>query len=212
MKKTWKTKLLLTIAALWIMTLCTAMTAMAAAKIRRTEYEGKGKVEVHFRSKVQYKKVKVTVEDTEGNTYKTKVVDQDADELELRVTGLKRDRQYKYTITGVRKKGESKYGSVKGTFYIPKKQHGISLEEAVYDARDGEVDFDFTESVQWKNPRVSIQAGSKEYVKRIAEKDKDGIEVKVKKLKKGQEYSYKIKGIRKKGSSEYVTLTGTFVA
>ena len=53
------------LAALMIMVwmVVAAVPAFAAPKIRKAEYEGKGRVEVDFNSKVRYQNVKVTVKD-----------------------------------------------------------------------------------------------------------------------------------------------------
>ena len=58
------------LAALMIMVwmVVAAVPAFAAPKIRKAEYEGKGRVEVDFNSKVRYQNVKVTVKDDKGAT------------------------------------------------------------------------------------------------------------------------------------------------
>ena len=52
----------------------------------------------------------------------------------------------------------------------------------------------------------------KEYVRKIEETSRNEIEVKVNKLTAGKTYSFTVTGVRKKGTSEYVTVTGTFKA
>ena len=63
------------LAALMIMVwmVVAAVPAFAAPKIRKAEYEGKGRVEVDFNSKVRYQNVKVTVKDDKGTSYSTKI-------------------------------------------------------------------------------------------------------------------------------------------
>ena len=58
-----------------------AVPAFAAPKVRKAEYEGKGRVEVDFNSKVRYKNVKVTVKDNKGAGYSTKINEKDDDDL-----------------------------------------------------------------------------------------------------------------------------------
>lgn len=212
MVKSWKMKMALILCVFAMATGITAVSAFASAKVRKVEYEGNGKVDVDFKGYVQYKNVKVIVKDTSGKKYTAKVTDKDRDDLNFKVTGVKSGKKYTFTIKGIRKKGETKYGSVKGSFRIPKKSHGITIKEIEYDARDRDVNFDFAQIVQWKNPTVSIKAGGTEYAAGIEEKDRDDIEVNVKKLTAGKKYSYTITGIRKKGTTEYVTLKGTFIA
>jgi len=211
MARTWK-KIALALCVFAMVTGFTAVSAMASAKVKEVEYEGNGKVEISFKSHVEYGNVKATVKNAAGKKLTVKVVDKDHDDIDLKVTGLKASSKYTFRISGIRKKGESTYGTVKGSFKVPEKQHGITVKETEYDTHDREVSFDFFEKVEWKNPTVSISDGSKEYVKKIEEKSLREIEVKVKKLTKGKTYSYKISGIRKKGASGYVTLTGTFKA
>ena len=95
---------------------------------------------------------------------------------------------------------------------MPKKVHGITMKETDYEKDKNLVSFEFLEKVEWKKPTVSIVYGNRDYVLRIKKKTKQEIEVKVSKLKTGRKYRWTISGIRKKGGSSYVTLSGTFIA
>lgn len=86
------------------------------------------------------------------------------------------------------------------------------IEDVDYDHSDREVEFDFIGKVQWKNPTVTITRNGNNYAKYIISKDSDDLEVKVKKLSQGKKYSYKITGVKKKGTKGYKTVTGTFYA
>lgn len=184
--------------------------AFAAASIKKVEYEGKGKVDVNFKSKVKYKNLKVTVKDSSGNQKKAKILDKDNDDLDFKILNYKDGEKYTFTIKGIRKKSESNYSSVSGSITIPKANGSISIKKIEYDAKDKEVSFDFDCKVQWKSPKVTIKKGSKNYVKKIKEKDNDDIEVSVKKLKKGVTYKYTISGIKKKGEKSYTSISGSF--
>lgn len=186
------------------------MPVDAAASIKKTEYEGKGKVEVEFKSKVKYNNLKVEVKNESGKIVKSKILDKDSDDLEFKITNYKAGQKYTFKIKGICKKGEKKYGTVSGSIKLPSSKGAVKVKEVEYDAGDREVNFEFAGRVQWKSPKVTIKKGSKNYVKRIDEKDNDEIEVVVKKLKKGVTYKYKITGVRKKGSKKYVTVSGTF--
>lgn len=189
-----------------------AVPALASPKIREAEYEGSGRVEVEFKTDVKYKNVKVKVTDSKGKTYSTKILNRDEDDLTFEIKNYKKGVTYKYTITGVKQKNEKNYGQVSGKVAIPASGTAPKTKKIEYDRRDNEVDFDFTTAVQWKSPKVTISDGKNNYVVKILEKDNDGIEVRVKKLKKGAKYTYRITGVRVRGNKEYKTITGTFIA
>jgi len=189
-----------------------AVPAFAAPKVKKAEYEGKGRVEVDFNSKVKYKNVKVTVKDNKGAAYSTKINEKDNDDLAFTIKNFKTGRTYTYTISGVKKNNESSYGKVTGKVTIPTPTTTPKVKEVDYDKGDREVEFEFTTRVQWKGTKVTITDGSKNYVTRIKEKDSDSIEVKVSKLTIGKKYTYKISGVRVKGANSYKTISGTFIA
>ena len=189
-----------------------AVPAFAAPKVKKAEYEGKGRVEVDFNSKVKYKNVKVTVKDNKGATYSTTINEKDNDDLTFTIKNFKTGRTYTYTISGVKKNNESSYGKVTGKVTIPTPTTTPKVKEVDYDKGDREVEFEFTTRVQWKGTKVTITDGSKNYVTRIKEKDSDSIEVKVSKLTLGKKYTYKISGVSTKGANSYKTISGTFVA
>jgi hypothetical protein len=202
------------LATLMIMVWATiaAVPAFAAPKVKKAEYEGKGRVEVDFNSKVKYKNVKVTVKDNKGASYSTKINEKDNDDLAFTIKNFKTGRTYTYTISGVRKSGEKSYGTVTGKVSIPAPTTTPKVKKTDYDKGDKEVEFEFTTKVQWKGAKVTITDGSKNYVTRIKEKDGDSIEVKVSKLTSGKKYTYKISGVRVKDASGYKTISGTFIA
>ena len=189
-----------------------AVPAFAAPKVKKAEYEGKGRVEVDFKSKVKYKNVKVTVKDNKGATYSTTINEKDNDDLTFTIKNFKTGRTYTYTISGVKKNNERSYGKVTGKVTIPTPTTTPKVKEVDYDKGDREVEFEFTTRVQWKGTKVTITDGSKNYVTRIKEKDSDSIEVKVSKLTIGKKYTYKISGVRVKGANSYKTISGTFIA
>jgi hypothetical protein len=195
---------------IWIM--ATAVPAMAAPSVKEAEYEGNGRVEVEFKTKVSYKDLKVTVKDSKGKTYTAKIIEKDNDDLTFVIKGYKTGRTYTYTISGIKKKSESKYGKLTGKVTIPAAITAPKVKKVKYDAGDKEVEFKFTTHVEWKSPKVTISDGKNNYVVKILEKDDDEIEVKVKNLTKGKKYNYKITGIKIKGNNAYKTITGTFKA
>lgn len=210
MKKKMRALLCTLMIMLWIT--ATAIPAMASPKIKEAEYEGNGRVEVDFKSKVKYKNVKVTVTDSAGKTYSTKINKKDSDDLTFTINGFKKGVTYTYKISGVKKKSEKNYSQVTGKIAIPAAAAAPAVKKIDYDRGDREVEFKFKTKVQWKAPKVTITDGKVNYVTRIKERDNDEIEVKVKKLTKGKKYTYTITGVRVKGNSAYTTVTGTFTA
>lgn len=185
-----------------------AVTVLAAPTVKKTDYEGKGKFEIVFSGRVQYKNVKVTVKDAAGKKQRVKIVEKDRNDIEFRIKNYKPGKSYTYKIKGIRRYGEKKYSTISGKVRIPKAAGGIPIKEVEYDAKDRKVNIKFDTVVQWKNPKMTISDGVKNYVIRIDEYDRNEIEVIVSKLKSGVRYSWKISGIRKKGASGYKTITG----
>ncbi|MGN0673382.1 MAG: PepSY domain-containing protein [Anaerovoracaceae bacterium] len=102
----------------------------AAPKKESVEYKGNGKVEVEFRTKVNYRNTKVTVKDSSGTRYSTYIVDKDSDDLEFRIKNFKKGKTYRFTIDGIRKRGTVRYSSVSGTVKIPKATADIGKSKA----------------------------------------------------------------------------------
>ena len=186
--------------------------AATAPTVEDTEYKGKGRVEVEFQGKVSWKDAKVVVKDLDGKSYKTSIIEKDSDDIYFRIKDYQKNRTYKITIKGVKVKGTTGYTSVKTKIKIPRAGK-IVVEDVDYDKYDKEVEFDFQGRVEWNDPKVTItDSDGKNYVTKIIEKDRDSIEVKVKSLSYGKKYNYKITGIRKAGTKDYVTKKGTFKA
>ena len=116
-------------AAVMVMTAVIPASA-AAPKKESTEYKGKGKVEVEFTSKVYYKKSKVTVKDTSGKKYTACIYDRDSDDMKFKIKNYKTGKTYKYTISGVKKRGTAKYGKVSGKVTIPAAKSQITADKA----------------------------------------------------------------------------------
>ena len=187
-----------------------AAEAAAAPKIESVDYEGSGKVDVEFVGDVEFGSTKVTVKDADGNSYKTTILKTDDDDIRFKVKSAKAGREYTFKITKVRRLGSSSYKTVKGSFRIPSKNE-VRVEDVEYDAGDREVSFDFYGFVRWKKPKVTItDDAGKNMVRKIADRDREELEVKVKKLTSGKTYQYKITGVAREGQNKYKTVTGTF--
>lgn len=177
MKQFMKRKLLggmvATIAAVLIMSLCMSGTAYAAApSIDEVELKGKKKVEVDFHGDVEYKNVKVIVKNPGGKKYKAKFVKKDDDDITFVLRKHKAGKTYRFTIKGVRQQNTTKYGKVKGSVTIPKKNGYIgkkaALAIALKDAglkkaqvRDTHVELDWEKGVRVYE--VEFESGKYEY-------------------------------------------------
>ena len=189
--------------------LCMSVPAMAAApEMQKAEYEGRGYVEVDFRSKVQYKNASVTVKDPAGKTLRARITEKDDDDMTFYVNSVKPGTTYRFTISGVRKGRSGSYGTVNGSFKTP--GNTLSVKKAAYDRRDGELELEFSKAVQYNNPKVIIKdAAGKTYTCRISERDRDEMDIIVKNLKSGK-YTVKITGIRLKGNTAWTSVTASF--
>ncbi len=194
-------------------TLFLAHPALAASKapaVDSVKYENSKKIEVEFKGDVDYKNPTIKVTDSKGKAYAATIVEADDDEFTFRMTNPKKGMTYTYNISNVAKAGTSNFTTVKGTFRIAGKKE-VLVEDVDFDREDKEVNFDFQGNVKWKNAKVVIKdSAGKNFVKRIKEKDNDGIEVKVKSLTSGKKYTYKITGAARKGSNKFKTVKGTF--
>jgi hypothetical protein len=73
-------------------------------------------LEVEFATKVQYKNLKVTVTDADGDALGIYNLEKDVDELEMDVEGMIAGQEYTITVSGVRVKGIGSYIKVSKTF------------------------------------------------------------------------------------------------
>ena len=103
-----------------------AVPAMAAApEPLKVEYEGRGYVEVEFKSKVQYKNASVTVKDPTGKKLTAKITEKDDDDITFYVKSLKPGTTYSFTISGIRKGQSGSFGTIKGSFKTPKSEPSV---------------------------------------------------------------------------------------
>ena len=138
MKLQWKRPLACILAfAMAISTLLVMPVSAAAPRKKSIKYEGYGKVELEFRSKVQWKNAKVTVKDSTGKAYSVRILKTDNDEIEFKILQFKQGQKYTCTISGVRQGNSGSYGKVSAGVTIPatkvseRKAVSIALNDAV---------------------------------------------------------------------------------
>lgn len=138
MKLQWKRLLASMLAfAMAFSTLLVMPVSAAAPQKKSIKYEGYGKVELEFRSKVQWKNAKVTVKDSTGKAYSVKILNKDNDEIEFKILQFKQGQKYTCTVSGVRQGRSGSYGKVSGSVTIPttkvseSKAVSIALNDAV---------------------------------------------------------------------------------
>ena len=201
---------LFVILSIWMLSIIPVCASSKLPKIKDIEYEGKKDVEVEFAGRVRYRNVKVTVKEcSTGKSYKAKIVEKESKNLTFTLKSAKAGK-YQIKISGIRKKGRLKSRTIRANFRIAKKDE-ILVEEVEYSAKKKILSFDFQGSLHYENLKVIIKASDgKQYVKKIIKADEDDIYVKVKKLKSGKKYRYKITGVARAGSSNYKTVKGSF--
>ena len=138
MKLQWKRLLASMLAfAMAFSTLLVMPVSAAAPQKKSIKYEGYGKVELEFRSKVQWKNAKVTVKDSTGKAYSVKILNKDNDEIEFKILQFKQGQKYTCTVSGVRQGRSGSYGKLSGSVTIPttkvseSKAVSIALNDAV---------------------------------------------------------------------------------
>lgn len=136
----------------------------------------------------------------------------DNDEISFRLKKYAMGETYTFTLSGVSRRSEKKFRSLKGKIWIPVFKGSVPVRDVDYDAVDRELSFEFDTAVQWQTPTVTITAGGQTYSERIIDLDSRDLEVKVKNLKKGKKYKYRITGIHRRGDTQYTTISGSFKA
>jgi len=191
---------------------CAAPAMAAAPKIRRTEYEGNGVVDVDFRSNhVRYRNAKVVVKDADGKRYTAVILEKDNDDMTFKVKNIKSGARYTYTVSGIRDGATGSYGSASGSFRTPSDKPAI--EQVDYDWEDRELEVEFATRVQFQNPRMVVKdASGNKLTVRILDRDWDSIEARVDGIVRGETYTVTVYGVRVKDKGEYTRATRRFVA
>ncbi|MDO5455734.1 MAG: hypothetical protein Q4F25_02325 [Eubacteriales bacterium] len=76
----------------------------------------------------------------------------------------------------------------------------------------GIVECEFTQEVQYKNPKVTVKDNvGREYTAVITLKNSKEIKFKIRNYRKGAKYTFRITGVRKKGTKLYGKVNGTVI-
>lgn len=86
-------------------------------KVKEVDYDDEDReLCIEFNKKVQWKNAKVTVTNSSGKKYTTKIIEKDSDDIEVYVDGLTYGKKYNYKVSGVKAKTAKNYTTLKGTF------------------------------------------------------------------------------------------------
>ena len=169
-------------------------------------------MEVDFTTEnARYKSARVVVKDTAGKKLTAKIIEKDNDGISFKVSGLKADSKYTFTISGVRAGKSGSYGKVKGSFKTPSASPEITRVE--YDPIDEDLDVEFATNVQFRNLKVTVSdAYGDELAVSNLQKGQDDLEMNVRGMIDGETYIVTVSGVRVKGKGSYVAVSKTFVA
>lgn len=207
-----KKRIVATLLAMLLLTMCAAPALAAAPKIKKIECESNGIVEVEFSTKnVRYRNVKVVVKDVDGNRKTTRILEKDNDEISFKVSGMAADSTYIVTISGVRAGNSGAYGKVTGRFMTPANKPVITFVK--YDPDYEALEVDFAAKVQYKNLRVTIRDSKGRYLFITdLEKDSDELNMDVEGMEVGKVYTITVSGVRVKGVGKYTKVSKKFRA
>jgi ferredoxin len=115
-------------------------------------------------------------------------------------------------ITGVSYVLSGEEGPFTGSFRVPAEGE-IVIKKMDYDRDDGELEVDFNTRVDYDELSISVQdKDGKVYEAQVRERDRDGVDLRVRGLKRGEEYTVTISGLRLPDSANLVSVSGSFKA
>ncbi len=190
-----------------------AATAVAETPvIEKLEYEGNGYLELDFQRDVEYQNLSVSVKNAANEEFPVTVVEQDDDDLTIRVDNLEKGQSYTVAVSGIRSGASGEFETVTAEIALP--EEGMpAIESVEYDRKDGEVEIDFMEHVEYKDLAVEItDLNGNTYEASVKESDSDSIELRTSGLVDGENYLLKVSGVSLKGLNNYLTVSQEFTA
>lgn len=189
------------------------LTALAETPvIEAVNYYGNGRAEIEFVRDVQYENLTVTAADLFGNPVNVTLVDVDDDEIDLRLENVQPETLYTLTVSGVRSGRAGAYETLTAELTTPA-ENALFITNVDADADDREVEIEFPGRVEYDNVTVTIADRDGNLLEtRITERDDDGLELKVKGLKYGEEYTATVTGAALRGSGIFNEVKAEFTA
>lgn len=84
-----------------------------------------------------------------------------------------------------------------------------AIKKVEYEGK-GKVEVDFTKRVTYRNVKVTVtDTKGNKYTATVIDKDTDDLEFRIPKYRTGRTYTFKISGVKVKGTSGYGTISGT---
>lgn len=186
----------------------TGAVASASSLLKaNAEYEGFGLVDLDLNWDASWAEPQVAVTDTNGNALDTQIFKYDEDDVNFWIPDLTEDQVYSGTVSD-----PSSGDSAAFEFYASSLLSEM-IRKVEYDAEDRELDIEFAMDVEFQSPAVTVtDANGTQYETRIAEKDEDGLEVRVKGLTRGATYTLTVTGVKGRTFDTFETYTTDFVA
>lgn len=215
MKKTFAILIALTL-ALAVPALAASFADMPAAPAAQeffAAYEGNGIVEIDFRSDVRYRDLTVTVRDPLdplAAPLTAVILETDDDDLTFRIDGAKDETTYAFTLSGVKTRGSEDFRTLTGEITTPAAGHTL-IQQIEWD--DGELEVELLGPVAYDNLTVTLtDAQGADVPVTVGERDNDGLELHVRRLNSGEEYTLTLSGVGLRGSGVSANVTRTFIA
>lgn len=209
--KKWIAMILLAAVVLTVPALAFSAVTAPAAQFR-TEYEGRGRVEIDFRGDVMYQNLAVTATDAAGAAQTVTILEVDDDDLTFMIENIQPSAVYTFTVSGVKLPGDADYGSLTGQITTPAAGE-TSIQKIDFDDDDGELEIEFAGRVDYSNETVTVTAADGTALEvRVTDRDDDSIELRVKGLVRGNDYTVTVSGVGEAGSGVFGTVQRTFTA
>ena len=158
--------------------------------------------------------------DSDGQTYKAKIIDMGEDDTEIYIDNIKEGTNYTMLIDGIKGLDEQNYSALNVKFEIEKPKENVNtlkVIEVSFDRDDREVDFEFNKNITKKSSAYVVikDSAGNTYSSKSSRLlfDSDECDLYLNKnLTQGKKYTYKIYGVKAVGDSSYKTISGSFRA
>jgi len=197
---------IITAALLAAVMLVVAVAEGLDSNIKRTEYEGNGVVEVDFIVDVRYQDLRLAVSDSAGNAVVAEIINVDDDDIKFRIENPVPGETYDFSFSGIRTRRMKEEINASGSVRIPLEGE-VTVRRVEYD-NDGEIEISFFGAADLSNAAATVTSALGEsYEVVITERERDGVEGRVKGLEYGGIYTLTVSGVGANGD-----LTAEFIA